>query len=61
MHRIKIEEWIFGATCVAQLLKGDALEPAIAEANRMARRNVSYRGATGLQLHLRGAIQKVTA
>ena len=52
---------VFGATCVAQLLKGDALEPAIAEANRMARRNVSYRGATGLQHHLRGAIQKVTA
>ncbi len=52
---------VFGATCVAHLLKGTALEPAIAEANRMARRNVTYRGATGLQHHLRGAIQKVTA
>jgi len=48
---------VFGATLVAQLLDGTPLEPAIAAANRMARRNVTYRGATGLQHHLRGAFQ----
>jgi len=48
---------VFGATLIAHLLHGTALEPAIAAANRMARRNVSYRGATGLQHHLRGALQ----
>jgi sugar/nucleoside kinase (ribokinase family) len=48
---------VFGATLVARLVGGTALEPAIADANRMARRNVSYRGATGLQHHLRGALQ----
>ncbi|MEK6610175.1 MAG: hypothetical protein AABZ35_04570, partial [Gemmatimonadota bacterium] len=37
------------------------LEPAVAAANRMARRNVSYRGATGLQRHLRGALRGVKA
>jgi len=48
---------VFGATLVAHLLQGTALEPAIGAANRMARRNVTYRGATGLQRHLRGALQ----
>lgn len=52
---------VFGGTLVASLLAGVALEPAIAAANRMARRNVSYRGATGLQRHLRGALQGVDA
>jgi len=47
---------VFGSTLFARLLAGEALEPAIREANRMARRNVSYRGATGLQHHLRGAL-----
>jgi len=47
---------VFGATLVAGLLAGRPLEPAIAAANRMARRNVSYRGATGLQHYLRGAL-----
>ena len=52
---------VFGGTLVARLLGGTALEPALAEANRMARRNVSYRGATGLQQHLRGTLQSVPA
>jgi len=47
---------VFGSTLFARLLAGDPLEPAIREANRMARRNVSHRGATGLQHHLRGAL-----
>jgi sugar/nucleoside kinase (ribokinase family) len=48
---------VFGATLVAHLLGEEALEAAVGAANRMARRNVTYRGATGLQHHLRGAIQ----
>jgi sugar/nucleoside kinase (ribokinase family) len=48
---------VFGATCVASLLNGLPIEAAIVAANRMARRNVSYHGATGLQHHLRGTIQ----
>ena len=48
---------VFGATCAASLLKGMPLEEAIRAANAMARRNVSFRGATGLQHHLRGTIQ----
>jgi sugar/nucleoside kinase (ribokinase family) len=47
---------VFGSTLFARLLAGDPLEPAIREANRMARRNVSHRGATGLRHHLRGAL-----
>jgi hypothetical protein len=47
---------VFGATLFARLLAGAELEGAIREANRMARRNVSYRGATGLQHYLRGAL-----
>ena len=48
---------VFGATLVASLLTGLSIEPAIAEANRMARKNVAHRGATGLQHHLRGVLQ----
>jgi sugar/nucleoside kinase (ribokinase family) len=48
---------VFGGTMVAQLLGGAGLEEAIRTANRMARRNVSYRGATGLRQHLRGELQ----
>ena len=51
---------VFGATCFASLLNGLGIKAAIAEANRMARKNVSYHGATGLQRHLVGAIQKVS-
>ncbi len=47
---------VFGATLIAGLLAGQALEPALAAANRIARRNVAYRGATGLQHWLRGAL-----
>lgn len=47
---------VFGATLVSALLAGTDLEPAVVAANRMARRNVTYRGATGLQHHLRGAL-----
>jgi sugar/nucleoside kinase (ribokinase family) len=48
---------VFGATLMAHLLAGTALEPAVAAAAAAARRNVGYRGATGLQHHLRGALQ----
>lgn len=47
---------VFGATCMARLLSGEPLEAAISAANRAARRNVSYRGATGLAQHLRGGL-----
>ena len=47
---------VWGATFFARLLAGDAVEPAMAEANRAAARNVEYRGAAGLHRHLRGQI-----
>lgn len=47
---------VFGATLVARLLEGDGVEAALAEANRIAARNVTARGATRLHYHLRGAI-----
>jgi hypothetical protein len=47
---------VFGATVVARLLGGDSLEASLREANRLAARNVSAHGATGLQHHLRGEI-----
>ena len=49
---------VFGATLFARLLAGADLETAIRDANRMARRNVSYRGASGLQHYLRGALAR---
>jgi sugar/nucleoside kinase (ribokinase family) len=52
---------VFGGTMVAQLLGGAPLEAAIRAANRAARLNVTYRGATGLQQHLRGALQAALA
>ncbi len=52
---------VFGATLMAGLLDGRPLEPALAAANRAAARNVGYRGATGLQHHLRGALQAARA
>ncbi len=52
---------VFGATLLARLLAGATLEPAIATANAAARRNVGYRGATGLQHHLRGDLQGASA
>lgn len=47
---------VFGGTLVASLLAGQPLETAIGCANRLARRNVSFRGASGLERHLRGAL-----
>jgi hypothetical protein len=47
---------VFGGTLVAQLISGRDVASAIARANEYADRNVSYRGATGLQFHLRGEI-----
>ncbi|MFI5208748.1 MAG: PfkB family carbohydrate kinase [Gemmatimonadales bacterium] len=52
---------VFGGTMVAQLLSGAPLEAAIRASNRAARLNVTYRGATGLQQHLRGALQTALA
>lgn len=53
---------VFGATLTAGLLAEKDLEAAIAAANLMARRNVTHRGATGLQHYLRGALaQAATA
>jgi sugar/nucleoside kinase (ribokinase family) len=51
---------VFGATLVSMLLAGAGLEAAVEAANRMARRNVTYRGATGLQHHLRGGLTGAT-
>lgn len=47
---------VFGATLFARLLAGDAVEEAVAAANRLAARNAGYRGATGLSRHLRGQL-----
>ena len=47
---------VFGAALFARLLSGDAVEPALAEATRMASRNVAFRGASGLSQHLRGEL-----
>lgn len=47
---------VFGATLCAELLQGAEVEPAIAEANRLAARNAAYRGASNLSGHLRGEL-----
>ena len=47
---------VFGATLCARLLAGDQVETAIAEANRLAARNSTYRGAGGLARFLKGAL-----
>src|SRR5712692_3015856 len=47
---------VFGATVSAQLLQGAPLETAVREGCRLAARNVSYRGATGLAQHLLGKL-----
>jgi hypothetical protein len=47
---------VLGAVLFSRLLAGDELEPALAEANRLAARNVTARGATDLQFHLRGEL-----
>ena len=47
---------VFGATLCARLLAGDAVEPAIREANRLAARTATFRGAGGLARFLRGEL-----
>lgn len=47
---------VWGATFFARLLAGDDLEAAMAEANRLASRNVEHRGARGLYRHLSGRL-----
>jgi len=47
---------VWGATFFTRLLAGSELEPAMADANRAAAKNVEYRGAGGLHRHLRGRI-----
>lgn len=47
---------VFGATLLAHLIRGHPVDDAVAQANSYAARNVSARGATHLQYHLRGAI-----
>lgn len=50
---------VWGATFFARLLAGDGLEAAMAEANRLASRNVEHRGARGLFRHLSGRLSHV--
>ena len=47
---------VWGATLLAGLLRGDQLEPVMAQANRVAAKNVAHRGASGLHRHLRGRL-----
>jgi sugar/nucleoside kinase (ribokinase family) len=47
---------VFGATLVAHLIGGADVATAVARANEYAARNVTFRGATDLQFHLRGEI-----
>jgi hypothetical protein len=47
---------VFGATLVAHLVGGSTVESGIAAANQLASRNLTHRGATNLQYHLRGEI-----
>lgn len=45
---------VFGATCFARLLAGDAVADALTAANHAAARNATLHGATHLAAHLRG-------
>jgi hypothetical protein len=47
---------VFGGVTCAHLLRGTPLETAIGEGTRLATRNVSHRGATGLRDHLLGRL-----
>jgi hypothetical protein len=47
---------VFGATLASRLVAGDGVETALRQANRMAARNVAFRGAGGLARHLRGEL-----
>ena len=50
---------VFGAVTFSHLLRGAPLAAAIREGVRLATRNVSYRGATGLRDHLLGRLATV--
>jgi sugar/nucleoside kinase (ribokinase family) len=50
---------VFGAALCANLLAGRGIEPAIAEANRLAARNAGLRGAGRLGRLLRGGLATV--
>ena len=47
---------VFGATVCASLLAGVPLEDALRAGSRMAARNLTHRGATGLRDHLLGRL-----
>ena len=47
---------VFGASLFARLIAGDPVEAALAEASRLAARNVAFRGASSLSRHLRGEL-----
>ena len=47
---------VFGAATMGRLLSGDALEAALEHGNRLAARNATLRGASGLAPLLRGAL-----
>ena len=50
---------VLGAAVVAGLVHGEPLEAALARATRLAARNVSHRGASGLRDHLAGRLSTV--
>lgn len=50
---------VFGATAVSMLLGGASLEDALREGTRLAARNVTHRGASGLRDHLLGRLSGV--
>ena len=47
---------VFGATCFARLLAGDDVTGALRAANLAGARNATFRVASGLAHHLRGAL-----
>ena len=49
---------VWGATFFARLLAGDPLEAALTRANVMAAKNLEFRGAKGLEDHLRGRLTR---
>lgn len=49
---------VWGATCFARLLAGDALDDAMAAANEAGARNTAHRGTAGLYHHLQGRIAR---
>ncbi len=50
---------VWGITAFGALLAGADVEEAMQMANRAAVRNVSHRGASGLNRYLRGEIERV--